>query len=136
VFDHEGEPSPAALDGALIGMPGGLTLCVVRGGEGQLVRADDPSAAAEVALSPITGALAAPDVGWMLFAGFGEVVAYDAAGVAWTSPRLALDDLELLRVEGPTLHARGFFGASRRPLEPFAVDLLTGEASGRPWAPD
>jgi hypothetical protein len=98
-----------------------------------IVRADDPLATSEIESRPITGYLVVTDVDLVVFADFTNLVAYGQDGLAWTSRRLALDDLKIIRSEADVLHVTGFFG--QEEAVPFTVDLRTGAAHGRPWRP-
>lgn len=126
---------PPAVRDVVIALPDGWSFCVIRSGSGVVVRADDPLTTSRVASWPITGYAVVPDSDLVVFADFTNLVAYGREGVAWTSRRLALDDLKIVRAENQVLHVTGFFGDLDEEEVPFSVDLQSGEASGQPWQP-
>jgi hypothetical protein len=123
---------PAAARGRLLGWPDEVSLCVVWAGGADVVRSDDPRATYEIeGVHPITDVLSVPDHRLVVFADFTNAVAYGAGGRLWTSPRLAVDELALVRAEGGVLYASGFNGGPRD--EPITVDLKTGQPLSGGW---
>jgi len=95
---------PPAAPGRLIGWPDGVSLCVIWKGGAVIVRSDDPTATYEIEpIHPITGVFSVPEHKMTLFADFTHLAGYGADGLIWTSPRLALDDLNISGVDGDVI---------------------------------
>jgi hypothetical protein len=133
VFYGAGERVPRAAPGRVIGWPDEWSLCVLYAGGAVVVRSDDPTTTYEIDCHPITGVLAVPKREIVIFSDSLGLVAYGRDGLIWRTPGLALDELRIDHVEGDVLHVAGFFGS--RKLDPFVVDLATGEPSGQPFEP-
>jgi hypothetical protein len=131
VFRGGGYGVPLAAPGQVIGWPDEKSLCVVKAGNGCLVRTDDPTETSEIDAFPITDVLAIADRDLVVFADFTDLIAYGPDGIAWRSGRVALDELDIIRAEGDVLHVAGFFGSVNRAE--FTVDLRTGRPSGVPY---
>jgi hypothetical protein len=61
----------------------------------------------------------------VVFVDFTGAIAYEATRIAWESPRLAYDDLEVVRLQGPMLRLRGWNAPERRTDE-LTLDLRKG----------
>jgi hypothetical protein len=100
-------------------------LCAVIAGQAFLVNVFDPNEGTKVAFSPVMNAREIAEKGLVLLVGFCEIVAINASGVAWETPRIALDEIVLDRVEGDWL-----FGIADPDFDgfemPFKVNLNTG----------
>jgi hypothetical protein len=140
VFESGGYESPPGVGYELIEWPDGKSFCIVTGGAGYLVRADGPSQD-RIDCFPITAVQLVSDLGLVLFLDFTTVTAYDATRMAWRSPRLAYDQLEVVRLRGNELRLRGWNAPERR-TEELTLDLRTGASpdsfypADRPWLGD
>lgn len=131
LFHGGGYGVPPAAPAQVIGWPDERSFCVVKEGAGCLVETDNPTKTSEIDVFPITDVLAVPHHNLVVFADFTDLTAYGPAGIAWRAGRIALDELEILRVEGDVLHVAGFFGTVNRAE--FSVDLHTGRPMGAPY---
>jgi hypothetical protein len=72
----------------------------------------------------VTTVVAHPQTGTLLLDGYFDVTAMRAAGIAWRTVRLCMDDLEILSVSSNRILCSGdFVGAT----EDFVIDLASGE---------
>jgi hypothetical protein len=97
-------------------------------GAGLFVRATDPSSAwpLGVMVTQVYGS-ALPRPVLLISRGI-SLVAMDADGILWQTPRLCWDDLTIERIEGNEVHCSGDF----LPPAPFVLDLSTGERLSGP----
>jgi hypothetical protein len=100
---------------------------VVAGGRPYIVQAARPEQGAVVVREPVTSVVAASAAGLLLLVSFSEIVALGDSGVRWESPRLCLDELEVVGSAGSELRCRGYFMDGPRE---FLVDASTGEPQG------
>lgn len=112
--------------------PDANTVCVVSGGDGYIVRADDPTQWAEIFENPIFDVVSIPNQGILVFATYSELVAYGADGLVWQTERLALDELHITGVHDGYIYAR----TNRIDSDdvPVKIDAKTGKADVlHPW---
>ena len=121
------------VSGTLIGWPDEESLCFFGGGGAYLVRSTEPRHVTLLAGGHLRGYYIAAAAQKILFAGWSELEAFDATGHLWTSPRLCVDDLEVVGVAGDVISCTGFFGGSSGP---FTVDLRTGRSDDSPMTFD
>ncbi|MDE1162889.1 MAG: hypothetical protein PW792_13235 [Acidobacteriaceae bacterium] len=117
-------------------LPSGLWACphadellAVAGGYAYLVNTLAPERCVFLEQRPVTAVIAAPDAGLILLAGFHNVVALGAEGVAWKSKRLSWEGVTLGQVREGKLHGTGWHMMEDRDV-PFVMDLGSGEHSG------
>jgi len=119
-----GFADPAAPTG-LWSCPDPNWLCAVAGGYAYLVNTADPQQFEQVEYRPVLKVLALPDNGLLLFAGHHSLLAWDAQGKIWQTPRLSWEGIEIRRVEGDRLSGIGWDMLADRDV-PFTIDLRTG----------
>jgi hypothetical protein len=97
-------------------------------GAGLVVRADDPTSAHSLGLmvTQVLGVIKPKPV--LLISVGVSVVAIDAHGIRWRTPRLCWDDLTIESVEDNQVHCSGEF----MPRAPFVLDLRSGEQLSGP----
>jgi hypothetical protein len=123
----------ANVRGTIIGWPDQESLCFVGGGGAYLVRSTDPQQVKLLGDSRVQQYYVAQEAETILFADWSELEAFDASGRRWRSPRLCLDDLEIVGVDGELISCTGFFGDTSGP---FTVDLRTGRSDDSPMVFD
>jgi hypothetical protein len=116
----------------VVGMPDGVSICVVKHGSACVVRTDDPASNFEIELFPICSVLSVPEHRLVLFGDFTGLLAYKESGVAWRSASLVWDDLKIVGYEDDVLRLSGF-DAPANDFPEFTVDLRGGRASGQPY---
>lgn len=113
--------------------PDERSLCVLCGGDGYIVRADDPQIWEEI-YSPILEIRVAPEVDLLIFRTLDSLFAYGKKGFAWHTERIALDGLTIEAVEGYTLRGMatvpGYTVAWSEQWVNYSVDLRTGTHQG------
>ena len=107
-------------------MPSGTSFCVVTGGVGYLVEASHPDKATVLAAVPITDVRVIGQAGLVVFATYTDLLAYDAHGVRWRSPRIALDGLRIDRIDASFIYGDSDNYAADATVT-FRVDLTTGQ---------
>jgi hypothetical protein len=137
VFPSGGYDCPPGIDFEVLHCPDRKSFCVVAGAAGYVVRAD-LCGERRVACFPVTAVQPVPELGLVVFLDFTGAIAYDATRIAWESPRLAYDELEIVRLQGSMLRLRGRNVPERRTDE-LTLDLRTGlpvdgfYPADRPW---
>jgi hypothetical protein len=128
---------PGHANSRILDWPDRLSVCVVSGPPvfafAVVVRTDDPDQWFEI--GPFTDLRPIPEHDVVVSVEWTILVAYNAAGVAWKTSRLAWDDLEIVRAEGDQLVLRGF-DASGGSHPEFTVDLRTGTSDDCPHIGD
>jgi hypothetical protein len=122
-------------------LPSGVFACpreddllALAGGYAYFVDTTTPDRCLHLPLKPVThiAAVAAgtdEPHGLLLLAGFHTVLALDAHGIRWHSPRLTWEGLTLTEVRDGRLHGAGWNMQSNRDV-PFTLDLKTGLHEG------
>ena len=112
---------------ALLSSPNPKEICAVAGGYAYLIDTGDPTRSTHIPLKPVTAVL--PTSSLLLFAGFHTLLAWGADGIAWQTPRLSWEGIQLGEITPTTLHGTGWNLLTDRDV-PFTVDLATGRHSG------
>ena len=110
-------------------MPGPSSLCVSIGGLAFVLNADHPEDGALVASAYALQVVSSVAPALLLVSTFTELTAFDGDGIAWRSPRLALDDLRILSVDGNTIRCTGTRDSGSSVL--VEVNAHTGLPKGR-----
>jgi hypothetical protein len=100
-------------------------LCAVAGGYAYLIDTRSPERFEQIAYRPVLAIYAAHDPDLLLFAGSYAILAYDAIGRAWQSPRLSDEGLEISTIAGGLLHGSGWHMRTDREM-PFTIALNNG----------
>lgn len=105
-------------------------LCVLVDGEAYLVRVDAPEEGAVIAQDTVGQVISAVEPPLLLLVRGVDIVALGAEGVAWRSPRLALDGLRVGVVDASGIHCT----ADLLPgdVESLIVDPASGQVSSGP----
>ncbi|MFC6645148.1 hypothetical protein ACFQBQ_06010 [Granulicella cerasi] len=109
--------------------PNADAMLAVAGGYAYLIHMIEPAKCLHVEQRPVTEVLVAQDAGLILLAGFQNIVALNASGVAWTSARLTWEGITLGEVRDGSLHGTGWNMMDDRDV-PFVLDLATGQHTG------
>lgn len=127
-----GPPSVAPARSGLYATPSPSMLCVVARGDAYLIDVTKPQAWSVVPRSPVIDVRPIVDRRLLIFATPWELVALGEHGLAWQTPRIAVDGLRLEDDDGNEL--RGVSDpADEDEAAPFRVDLATGAVyGGRP----
>jgi hypothetical protein len=116
----------SGVEGVFAG-PGPQQMCVLVGGQAYLVQVDVPEDAAVVAHFQVGQVVPALDPPLLLLVRFMDIVAIGTEGIAWRSPRLAVDDLRVLRADAGGVHCVGYLLGDS--LQEFVVDPANGRVS-------
>ncbi|WP_091509238.1 hypothetical protein [Amycolatopsis sacchari] len=112
------------VDGVYAG-PAARQMCVLAAGDAYLVQVDAPHAGALVAQVQVQQVAKSLDPALLLLVRDFDIVAIGRSGIAWRSPRLAVDDLRVLAADSRGIHCTGYFLGDR--TETVTVDPMTGE---------
>lgn len=122
----------------LYAVPNSLQLCVVADGLAYLVDVDSDPPAAQVVHDQVGQVEAAAEPDLLLLVRFIDIVAVGPAGVAWRTPRLAVDDLHVLTTtDGQIVCALDNLGhSSTITLDAATGVQMTGTRFDSFWPPD
>jgi hypothetical protein len=104
-------------------------LCAVAGGYAYLIDTSCPERFEQIAYRPVLAVHAVCDRRLLLFIGSNAILAYDAGGRAWESPRLSDEGVSVTSIEDGLLRGRGWQLATDQET-PFTLDLETGLITG------
>jgi hypothetical protein len=119
---------PPAFNG-VYSTPNPNRVCVVGGGQGFVIDVRNPKDYQTVRRFPITGAAQSTTANRLVFADFTALEAWDANGKSWDSGRIALDELEIVRIDASSLFCRCRGLGDNYHFE-FDVDLVNGTIIG------
>ncbi len=105
----------------VVSTPDPERVCVVSGGLGYLVKANQPEIWEEIVVAPITDVRSLSEQALIVFADFTNLAAYTRNGLAWKTQPLCWDELKILRITASTLEGVGYEAE-------FAVDIRTGRS--------
>ncbi|HWX54481.1 MAG TPA: hypothetical protein VN176_07800 [Verrucomicrobiae bacterium] len=114
---------------ALYSCPAPDSFCVIAGGYGYVVKADDPTQWMRVEQRPVTDVRALPEQKLLLLAGFLTITALGPSGLLWTTGRLSWEGISISRIERQTLYGLGWDAFTDKEV-PFEVDLASGKHIG------
>jgi hypothetical protein len=103
--------------------PNADEMCAVAGGYAYMVNVREPSRCTQIELRPVVEILSSPEL--LIFVGFHVMVAWGAAGLAWTTAKLSDEGLRIVSVEDGMLRGFGWKMMTDKEV-PFAIDLATG----------
>jgi hypothetical protein len=103
-------------------------VCVVAGGAGYLVKADEPERWERIPVTPVLDIRSAPEHGLLVLADFTKLAAYGSKGLAWQSPRVCWDELKIVAVSSDRIEGVGYDPMNLDASRPFAVDIKTGRS--------
>jgi hypothetical protein len=112
-----------------VSSPDPSRVCVISGGAGYLVKADEPDIWEKIPIDPVLDVRLIPEHDLLVFSDFTGLVAFDSRGLAWRSPRVCGDELKIVSVTRETIEGTGFHPTnSIEPASRFVVDLKTGRS--------
>lgn len=114
---------------AVLSMPHPRQLCVVARGQGCIVEITSPREIETISMEPILGVLPAPAAGLVLMHDFSRVRAYGHDGLAWSTPALSWDGIQIREVTRREVHGTAWDSPNDRDV-PFVIDLATGAHRG------
>lgn len=109
-------------------------VCVLVDGQAYLVRSDAPEEGAVAAQDTVQQVIYALEPQLLLLASSFDIVALGPGGVAWRSPRLALDGLRVGVVDADGIHCTGVVLPG--DTVSFVVDPTSGQVSSGPHMGD
>jgi hypothetical protein len=124
---------------AVCATPSPSRLCVIVDGDAYLVNVDAPGDGADVVCSTVEHVAASSEPSFLLFVTGIDMVALGPSGVAWRSPRLAVDDLRVVDVDERGIHCTADLLAG--DLVALVASAYNGEViagprlDGPPWNP-
>lgn len=104
-------------------------LCAVAGGYAYIINTLHPEQSTHIPLKPVVEVRSLLSQNLLLFTGFHTILAWGTRGQAWHTARLSWEGLQIIRIEGNTLHGTGWNLLTDKEV-PFTVDLLTGQHQG------
>lgn len=116
--------------------PGPGQLCVVAEGMAYLVNVDTPIDGAVIAQAQVQHVAADAEHQLLLLASDIDLVAVGVNGLAWRSPRLALDGLSTAGADSEGIHCHAWLGDHDGTTEPITIDPHTGQVAAGPVLPD
>lgn len=114
-----------ALPTGIWSCPNPDELCAVAGGYAYIVNTRDPQQFTQLPFRPVLEVRALPEHKLLLFVGSIALLAWGRGGLAWQSPRLSSEGLEVTETRGNILHGVGWDLVTDREV-PFALDLRNG----------
>jgi len=105
-------------------------LCAVAGGYGYVVDSRDPQKFTQLPFRPVLEVRPLPEQHLLLFVGSIAVLAWGRRGLAWQSPRLSSEGLQITEIRGRLLHGVGWDLNTDRET-PFVLDLKDGTLRDR-----
>ena len=124
---------PAGGLGGLSGVfatPSPQRICVIVDGLAYLVLVDAPGAGAVMAQNIVEQVVPLEDPQLLLLVRVIDIVALGPGGIAWRSPRLAVDGLRVVRVDTQGIWCVG--DSLSQEQDSFVVDRATGRVASRP----
>jgi len=132
LFDNGGL---GRVEGAFAG-PGPGQLCVVAEGTAYLVDVDSPTDGAVVVGDQVQHVAADTEHRLLLLAGDTDLVAVGVAGLAWRSPRVALDGLRIAGTGAAGIQCHAWLGDHDGATHLITIDPCTGRVAAGPVLPD
>jgi hypothetical protein len=114
---------------AVLSMPHPRQLCVVARGQGCIVEITPPREIETISMEPILEVLPAPAPGLVLMHDFSRVRAYGRDGLAWSTPAISWDDIQIREVTQHKVHGTAWDSPNNRHVS-FVIDLATGAHRG------
>jgi hypothetical protein len=108
----------------VLSTPDPSRVCVISGGAGYVVKADDPVEWVRIPLLPITEARSVPEYGYLLVADFSNLAAWDLSGEKWRT-QFHFDGLRITKMSSEVIEGYGYDPAEGADV-PFSVNTRTG----------
>lgn len=106
-------------------MPNPLELCAVSGGYAYVIDTSAPQRFTMLPFRPVLRVIPATEAALMLFVGNRNILAWNAQGEAWQSPKLSDEGITINSVEGNKLQGIGWNLMTDKETA-FVMDLQTG----------
>jgi hypothetical protein len=118
--------------------PGALDLCVVAGGDAFVVDVSDPASGARRVQNTVWQVARVTDAELMLLVRPWNIVAVGPNGVAWSTPRLAVDDLHVESADSGSIvcSCDNLGGSPKIELDPTTGEQVAGTRLDSFWPPD
>ena len=102
--------------------------CVLNDGLAYVVTVDNPREGVSLVSNQVTQVVRVPTLPLMLLVSFCDMVALGSSGIAWRSPRLALDDLRVEGVSEAAISCSRYVisGSSTIQLNPLTGEMIAG----------
>ena len=123
-----GFTSPSMPSG-VFACPNANELCAVAGGYAYMINTAHPEHCVHLPLKPVVEVRVLPEHGLLVFAGFHNLMAWGAGGLAWETARLSWEGVRLGEIEGDTQQGFGWNMQTDKDVA-FAVDLRNGRHTG------
>lgn len=114
---------------AVLSMPHPRRLCVVARGQGCIVEVTSPREIEAISMEPILGVVRAPASGLVLMHDFSRMRAYGYDGLAWSTPAISWDGVQVREVTQREVHGTAWDSPNKCHV-PFVIDLATGACRG------
>lgn len=124
----QGPPSTGSALTGLYATPSPTVLCIVARGDGYLLDIGNPDRLDQLPDSPLIGVVAAPEHQVLVLATPWHLVGLARHGIAWRSPRIAIDGIERLELHGPVVS--GVADPDEERGKRFTIDVRTGLGEG------
>lgn len=123
---------------AVFATPNPSALVVVADGLAYLIDADPSASSARTVHDQVHEAVATSDPPLLLLVRFIDIVAIGPDGVAWATPRLCVDDLQVVRADrtGIECSCDNLDGTSTITLDPRTGEQIAGTRLDSFWPPD
>lgn len=115
--------------------PGPFQAYVVVKGRGFAVDVRNPDDHEALSVYPVQHVRSVPELNLLVFADFTEVGAYGVHGLAWRTPRISWDGIEIIQATTDSIRGRGWNAVSEEWVE-FVVDPRTGITRGGAAPPE
>ena len=109
--------------------PNADDICAVAGGYAYIANIASPDQPTLIEQRPVTEIRANPSHGLLLLAGFHDIVAWGAQGIAWRTRRITDEGLKLGAMAGDEIFGTAWDMRSDKEI-PFTLDVRTGEVDG------
>lgn len=127
-FNFGSDIAPA-LSG-VFSSPNPEKICVVAGGQAYIVQVRQPRDWEVVQIPfPVTQVVPAPTSEILIFVDFVRVAGFGPDGVAWVTPEISFDGIEILSANGGEAKGRAWSAPEERMVD-FSIDLATGRHQG------
>jgi hypothetical protein len=122
VFGFSGLMTPGFSK--VLSTPDPSRVCVISGGGGYFVKADNPAEWSQIPWLPITEARAVPERSFLLLANLSNLAAWDARGEIWRT-HFRFDGLRITKMGSEVIEGYGYDPAEAADV-PFSVNMRTG----------
>lgn len=101
-------------------------MCAVAGGYAYLIDTLTPESFQQLAYRPVLEVRALPENELLLFKSHHSLLAWGRDGIAWRTPQLSWEGVEIVSIHGNVLHGKGWDLMTDQDVD-FSVNLQTGQ---------